>query len=483
MSEGREELDHLLTKSRNRFAFESLLKRSAEGAMPKPCVYLSGIGGIGVSGVAHLLLDMGWHVCGVDVVESRETLDLCKRGAKIYLGHAAENLHHETVDVAVYSSAVRREKPDIVEVLRLGIPLVHRAEALASIMTRYRGICVAGMHGKTTVTGLLSSAMRNMGVDVGYAIGGVNSQFRPHARLCKKSSGWFVSETDESDGSLLDYFPEYGFILNIDRDHLDYYQTDEKINAVFRQFVAQVHQKVVCCADNRWVMELRKHGFEDKSITYGFSPMSDYQIVQREVSQQTGAQTFEVKRGGRCWGRFQIRLMGEHNVRNAGAVIALLGELGYSADVIAQSIGDFKGTSRRQELLFEDGCYRIIDDYGHHPSEIVATIQAVKQQGGRLLVVFQPHRFSRTKLLLNEFSTCFQGVDYLFLTDVYAASESPIPGISGECIADAVRAHGQSVEYLSKLADVGDAVAKVSRPGDVILFLGAGDITDRKSVV
>jgi len=315
-----------------------------------------------------------------------------------------------------------------------------------------------------------------LNLEPGYAVGGLCRRFEPHARLGKNQSSWFVAETDESDGSILEFEPEYALILNLDRDHLEYYGNEAGIEKTFAQFSQQVQKKIICCADNEWVTRLSKEHFRERSISFGFSPQSDYQAVLRE-NPSKGEQIFGVRRRGVDWGEFKICLMGTHNVSNATAVIALLAELGYSAQEIAGSISDFNGTNRRQELLFKNQDYRIIDDYGHHPAEIAATIRAVKAQGGRLLVVFQPHRFTRTQLLLEEFSTCFKEADRLFLTDVYAASEEPIPGVTGKSMADAVRARGQEVEYLEHLEDVGGAVAKNSRPGDIILFLGAGDIT------
>lgn len=466
----------LSLRTENRIAFEALLKNTTAKSVVPPKAYLAGIGGIGVSAVAHLLMDKGWSVSGADVRESQETRALSKRGAKIYLGHSAANLKDDPVDVLVYSSAVSKKKPDIVEAKKQGALLLKRAEALASFMNLYRGICVAGMHGKTTVTGLLVLAMCNLNLEPGYAVGGLCRRFEPHARLGKSQSSWFVAETDESDGSILEFEPEYALILNLDRDHLEYYGNEEGIENTFAQFSRQVQKKIICCADNEWVTRLSKEHFRERSISFGFSPQSDYQAVLRENSSK-GEQVFCVRRRGVDWGEFKICLMGTHNVSNATAVIALLAELGYSPREIAGSIGDFNGTNRRQEILFKNQDYRIIDDYGHHPAEIEATIRAVKAQGGRLLVVFQPHRFTRTQLLLEEFSTCFKEADRLFLTDVYAASEEPIPGVTGRSMADAVRAHGQEVEYLEHLEDVGGVVAKNSRPGDIILFLGAGDIT------
>lgn len=376
----------LSLRSKNRIAFEALLKRAAAKDASQPKVYLAGIGGIGVSAVAHLLIDKGWSVSGADVRESQETRALSKRGAKIYLGHVAANLRDDPVDVLVYSTAVSKTTPDILEARKQGIILLKRAEALASLMSAYRGICVAGMHGKTTVTGFLVRAMCNLNLRPGYAVGGLSRHFEPHARLGEDQFSWFVAETDESDGSLLEFEPEYATILNLDRDHLEYYGNEEEIERTFIQFSQQVEKNILCCADNPWVMRLSKEHFRQRSLSFGFSPRSDYQAILRETS-CCGKQVFSVRREGRDWGEFTISLMGTHNVSNAMAVITLLAHLGYSAEEVARAIKDFDGTNRRQELLFKSQDYQIIDDYGHHPAEIKATISALKPLRGRLLVV------------------------------------------------------------------------------------------------
>lgn len=285
-------------KTEKRKVFEALLRGERRGGDSAPRVYLSGIGGIGVSAVAHLFLDRGWKVCGADLCASHETSTLSGRGAKIYLGHSVENLRHEPVDVAVYSSAVRQESPDIVEVKRQGIPLLKRAEALAAMMDLHRGICVAGMHGKTTVSGLLTHAMCHLGLEPGYAVGGISHQLYPHARMGKSAESWFIAETDESDGSLLEFSPEYAFVLNLDRDHLDYYGNEERIERVFADFAGQVRKKILCCADNRWVMHLGDQNFKDRRVSFGFNPRGDYQAIIKKNSQEGGRQLFEVLKGG-----------------------------------------------------------------------------------------------------------------------------------------------------------------------------------------
>lgn len=466
----------MVEKNENRILFEARLK--CNNIPRSPRVYFAGIGGIGMSGLAHLLLDLGWSVYGVDLQENNQTRRLVARGAKIFLSHSEKNIVNNNFDFAIYSAAVRFDLPDMKAIAMSGIPLLHRAEALAAIMSQYRGICVSGMHGKTTVSGMLSTAMVQLGMNVGYTIGGESDCLCPHGRLPQSLDAWFVSETDESDGSLLNYSPEYGFILNLDRDHLDFYKSDDQIEDVFVRFAHETKKKLFCSADNTWVMKLRNRDFSDRSITYGFNPLSDYRIIYRQK------QSFAVQRYGRDFGNFNTRLLGKHNISNTCAVIAFLAELGISAEEIQRGIGTFFGVGRRQEVLFSNDKYSVLDDYGHHPAEIAATISAIREclrndeeKSGRLIVAFQPHRFSRTKLLLEGFAHCFTGADLLFLTDVYAASETPIPGISGECIARAVHDAGQNVTYCNRLDDICAAVESQARPGDVILFLGAGDIT------
>lgn len=443
-------------------------------------VYFSGIGGIGVSGLAHLFLDKGWSVSGADMDPGASTVcELIERGARVYSQHKAENISEMCPDLLIYSSAVRRESEDIREALHLGIPLVHRAEALSYMMKDYRGVCVAGMHGKTTVSSILSWCLSRFDSGVGYAVGAQCAQLMPHARLPRvKGKGWFIAETDESDGSLLNFYPEQAFILNLDRDHLDYYSGREMIEQTFSQFAGQISGKIFCCADNPWVMQLKEHSFKEKGITFGVNPRADYRIRNIKLNENS----FEVITPSGEVKEFQIQLLGEHNICNAAGVASFLLEAGYSAESIAEGLKSFKGARRRQELLYKDDNYRIIEDYGHHPVEIEATIRAIRQQGilkdGRLLVAFQPHRFSRMQKLLSEFASCFTGVDQLFLTDVYSASEDPIPGVSGQMLANAIQERGQAVEYRQKLDDVRMAIESTLRPGDTVLFLGAGDISN-----
>ena len=297
-------------------------------------VYFSGIGGIGVSGLAHLFLDKGWSVSGADMDPGASTVcELIERGARVYSQHKAENISEMCPDLLIYSSAVRRESEDIREALHLGIPLVHRAEALSYMMKDYRGVCVAGMHGKTTVSSILSWCLSRFDSGVGYAVGAQCAQLMPHARLPRvKGKGWFIAETDESDGSLLNFYPEQAFILNLDRDHLDYYSGREMIEQTFSQFAGQISGKIFCCADNPWVMQLKEYSFKERGITFGVNPRADYRIGSIKLNKNS----FELITPSGEVKEFQIQLLGEHNICNAAGVASFLLEAGYSSESIAE---------------------------------------------------------------------------------------------------------------------------------------------------
>jgi len=456
--------------------FKKLLNQSS---IQTPCrAYLSGIGGIGMSAIAFLLLDLGWKVGGTDLHKTDLVEKLIQKGIKFYKTHSAQNICAFQPDVVIYSSAIRKDNPEIIAAQERKTLLLKRAEVLASLMDMRKGISVAGMHGKTTTSASLAYALQKLNPSNGFAIGGEFRQLPTHAQMGVDEDVWFAAECDESDGTLVDFSPVHAIILNVDRDHMDHYQNEQDIEEVFLHFTDNVSGKIVCCADNEWLMRLREAHFKNKSITYGFCERSDFQVVLDKES-PSGEQLFTVKHFGKLLGCFSTKLFGIHNVSNLTAVIALLTEIGYSAKEIAESIKDFVGTHRRMETLYDDGYIKIIDDYGHHPEEIKATIRALKKENKRLIVAFQPHRFSRTKCLIGEFSTCFKECDLLFLTDVYAASETPLEGVSGKIIADAVLAEGQSVNYIPKLDDVSEAVKDAAKSGDIILFLGAGSITQQ----
>jgi UDP-N-acetylmuramate--L-alanine ligase len=447
-------------------------------ANPGATVHLVGAGGCGVSGLGHLLLDLGHGVTGSDVIENEEVRQLRARGARIHLGHAARQVADANPILLVHSSAVPRDNAELVQAAQMHVPVARRAVLLAALLHRQRGICVAGMHGKTTTSSLLSYALQKVAANPSHAIGAQVPQLGRHARLAWPGGGapapWFVIEADESDGSLREFHPEHAILLNVDAEHLDHYEDIDAVCAEFRRFAAQVSGTLVYCADDLLLRDLFSHG--PNSVSYGIDTQSDYQIIP---SGPPGpSRRFGILSRGSMLGEFSIRLHGEQNVSNAAAVIAMLHQIGYTAEAIAPAIADFTGAARRQEELFWNERFRVFDDYGHHPAEIEATLRSLKALGrGRLLVAFQPHRFTRTKALRSQFATCFHDADLLWLTEIYPASEPPIPGVNGQMLADAVRATGQPAEFIPDLDGLRRSVRAAMRPDDIVLFLGAGDIT------
>jgi UDP-N-acetylmuramate--L-alanine ligase/UDP-N-acetylenolpyruvoylglucosamine reductase len=449
-------------------------------------VYLVGIGGCGMSGLAHLLLDSGHRVLGSDLVENEEIRQLRARGAEIHIGHRSEQLRAGNPMLVVYSPAVRADNPELEAAQELKIPIVRRAILLAAFINRQRGICVAGMHGKTTTSALLAYALEKLGAKPSYAIGAVVPQLTAHAHASPHDQNWFVAEADESDGTLREFRPAHSIVLNVDDEHLDYFADVQAVCREFDQFVANTSEMIVFCADDSRVAEMMTN--RPGAISYGFHPLAQYRIESIVYGPNPKAGSvpaptlhiscFMLWHRGEKLGDFSIRLLGDKNISNAAAVVALLHQLGYQPAAIAEAIANFTGAARRQQELFADESFRVFDDYGHHPNEVRATLDAFSNLNpGRLVVVFQPHRYTRTRHLMNDFVESFGEADKLFLTEVYAASEPEIAGANSAVLADAIRARGQSVDYVPELKDVVSAVRAAMQPGDLVLFLGAGDIT------
>ena len=457
-------------------------------------VYLIGAGGCGMSGLGHLLLDLRFAVAGSDLMENDDVRLLRLRGAQIRSGHVAAQIAAARPVLVVYSSAIRMDNPELVAAQQLQIPIVRRAVLLAALLRRQRGICVAGMHGKTTTTALLAFALEQLHAEPSFAVGAAVPQLARHARFSEaetiasersapaagrnlppaaRPGGWFVVEADESDGTLREFQPEHAIILNVDEEHLDYYANFEAICDEFQRFADQTSGRVIYCADDPQLVA--QFARRPKAVSYGFNPLANYRIEPSSGGVASPSR-FEIWRNDENLGGFAIQLLGEKNISNAAAVITLLHELGYVAADIARAIAPFQGAARRQQELFRDERYRLFDDYGHHPREISATLHALKALAGRLLVAFQPHRFTRTQHLLGQFATCFAEADQLWVTDVYAASEAEIPGVNGAVLAAAIRSH-QPVEYVSEAVQLPAAMRAAMQPGDLVLFLGAGDIT------
>jgi UDP-N-acetylmuramate--alanine ligase len=457
-------------------------------AGPDSTVYLVGAGGCGMSGLGHLLLDLGHRVAGSDLVINEEVRQLRARGACIRAGHDEAAVRAAQPVLLAYTAAVGPGHPELEVARRMDVPVVRRAILLAALLHRHRGICVAGMHGKTTTTALLAFAMLQLGLRPGYAIGALVPQLPRHAHFSDFSANpqrWLAIEADESDGTLRCFRPEHAILLNVDAEHLDHFRNLDAICSEFLGFAGQVQGLRLYCKDDPRLCAMLDG--QPRALSFGFDSAADYQVecgarpeegLLGVKSARSESQGFAVRHQGKSLGRFTTLLPGKQNLENVAAVIALLHQLGFDPEPIARAIAAFRGAARRQELLFADGRLRVFDDYGHHPTEIRATLQALRPQAaGRLVVAFQPHRYTRTRHLLAQFATCFADADELWLTEIYPASEAPIPGITGLAMAQAIRAHGQAVHYVLELDQLGAAVLGAARAGDLVLFLGAGDIT------
>jgi UDP-N-acetylmuramate--alanine ligase len=405
-------------------------------------VHLIGIGGSGMCGIAEVLLTLGYEVSGSDIKKTEITEGLRKRGAIVKEGHSAANV--AGAQVAVFSSAIDMDNSEIREARRLGIPLIRRAEMLAELMRLKLGIAVAGTHGKTTTTSMIGAVMTEAGLDPTVVIGGRLNNLQGHARLGKGE--YIVVEADESDASFLCLNPILSVITNIDDDHLDHYRSRERLQAAFLEFSQKVpfYGAVVACLDDSGV-RLALPEISRQVITYGFTPGA---ILRGERVTLTGSgSSCEVSSGGKHLGNLRLRAAGRHNLSNALAAVAVGLELEVPFEKCAAALADYAGVARRLQFKGESKGVRVCDDYGHHPTEIRATLEAARMMAdeskGRLLVLFQPHRYSRTNLLRDEFSAAFDPADSVTLAEIYAAGEVPIPGVSARLIRDGIAAHGR----------------------------------------
>jgi UDP-N-acetylmuramate--alanine ligase len=449
-----------------------LPKKLAEFLLKSPKrIHLIGVSGSGMSGIAGLLLALGHRVSGCDRVSTLETRRLETLGLKLYLPQTEETVRGS--ELIVYSSAIRAGNPAFDEAVRLGIPMVRRAEALAAMMQIKKGIVIAGMHGKTTTSSMTAHVLRVGGLNPSHYVGaeipilGTNAHWEP-------SGDYLVAEGDESDGTLRIYYAEHAILLNIEEEHLDYYSNLAAIEQVFKRFIDQVNGKVVYCADDPHAARLC--ATRANSISYGKTETALYQY--RNYAGGPLASSFEVWRADQCLGGLTLGVPGAHNVSNALGAVALATEIGVPFRKIAEALESFRGARRRFEIKLQTGDYTVVDDYGHHPTEIKATLQTARSlQCKRLIVLFQPHRYSRTKALEKEFGSSFDLADLVYVTDVYAASEDPIEGVSGDTIVAALKAHNHSAAvYVPQRSILHREIGRIAEPGDLILSLGAGDI-------
>jgi UDP-N-acetylmuramate--alanine ligase len=437
-------------------------------------IHLVGIGGIGMSGIAEVLLTLGYSVSGSDVKHSPITERLAGLGARIWEGHRAEQV--EGAHVVVMSSAVKPDNPEIVEAHRQKIPVIPRAEMLAELMRLKYGIAISGAHGKTTTTSMTASVLAAAGLDPTFVVGGRVNQAGTTARLGKGE--YMVVEADESDRSFLFLAPVVAVVTTIDREHLDHYHSLEEIKDVFTEFVNRVpfYGAVILCLDEPNVQAILPR-VKRPVLTFGTSSQAD--LVISDVELRGLASEFRLSYRGEDLGLFRINTPpGVHNVRNAAAAAAVALYLNIPADLIREGLEKFTGVGRRFEIKSQANGITLIDDYGHHPAEIRATLEAARVCGyRRLLVLFQPHRYSRTQHLWSDFCRAFNQADALVLTDIYAASEAPIEGVTGAALAEAIRAAGhKQVMHCASMQDAIELLLKEARQGDAVLTIGAGSV-------
>ncbi len=438
-------------------------------------IHFIGIGGIGMSALARILLDRGSGVSGSDAQASPLTEELAREGAKITIGHRAEAV--AGAGRVVISDAIHEDNPELAEARARGIPVVRRSQLLAELMAGRRGIAVSGTHGKTTVTAMVGAILAEAGMDPTVVVGGVYPEFGGNARVGR--GDWFVAEACEAYESYLDLSPELAVITNIEPDHLDHHGTADHLFASFRQFLARLQPGgcAVLCADRPEVLELAE-GLDRQVATYGFAPEAQVRGAEPRAAGLSGRCRLVVE--GRDHGELEVGVPGMHNLVNALGATACALRAGAPVEAAKRALAAFRGTERRFEVL---GTYRdvtVVDDYAHHPTEIAATIAAARAAfpGRRLVAVFQPHLYSRTRDFADGFAEALRAADVAGLVEIYPAREAPLPGVSIGSIAERMRAAGQDARWELPKKEVASRLLPDLRPGDVVLVMGAGDVTE-----
>ena len=436
-------------------------------------VHFVGIGGIGMSGIAEVLLNLGYRVSGSDLKGSDTTRRLEALGGTVRAGHDAD--HVGDADVVVISSAVKASNPEVVEARRRGVPVIPRAEMLAELMRMKYGIAVAGSHGKTTTTSLVATVLGAAGLDPTAVIGGKLNSLGSNARLGQGE--YLVAEADESDGSFLHLSPTVAIVTNIDPEHLDHYGTLEKLKSTFVDFLNKVpfYGLSVVCLDHPEVQSVLPR-LGKRYVTYGLAPLADYRAVS--VGFDKLRSRFTAVRRGETLGEVTLAMPGAHNVLNALAVLAVADFLGVDFATFQKALAGFEGVNRRFTVRGEAGGVMVVDDYGHHPAEIRATLAGARAGFDRRLVVaFQPHRYSRTRDLMGDFARAFNDAELVVVTDIYGAGEEPIAGITAEALVQSMRDHGhKGVHHVARRADAIATLRPLLRSGDIVITLGAGDV-------
>ena len=443
-------------------------------------IHFVGIGGIGMSGIAEVLNNLGYEVSGSDIKEGTTTRRLRELGVEVLIGHAEANV--KDAHVVVRSSAVRNENPEVAAARDLGIPVIPRAEMLAELMRMKHGVAVAGSHGKTTTTSFLAAIFEQGGMDPTVVVGGKLNSVGTNAVLGRGE--WMVAEADESDGSFLHLAPTLSIVTNIDPEHLDHYGSVEALHEAFLTFINKVpfFGAAVLCLDHPAIQQLLPQ-VTKRYITYGFSAQAEFQAV--DITIGGGRSAFDVIHKGEYLGRITMNIPGRHNVANALGAIAASMEADIPFRLIQQALERFEGVQRRFTIRGTQGGVTVVDDYAHHPAEIKATLSAARESyGRRILAIWQPHRYSRVHELRDDFMRAFNDCSRVLVMDVYAAGEQPIDGVDGESLARDLKYHGhKGVMHTPTHADVLAAVAGAARKADLIITLGAGDVTQLSHAV
>jgi UDP-N-acetylmuramate--alanine ligase len=445
-------------------------------------VHFIGIGGAGMSGIARIMLARGLAVSGSDSAPSALLDELAELGAQVYVGHAAANLSDlNSTDTLVISSAIRDDNPELSEGRKRGLRTLHRAAALASVMLGRRGIAIAGTHGKTTTTSMLATMLLHCGTDPGYVIGGILAETGLGA--ADGTGAEFIAEADESDGSFLMLAPEAAVITNVEADHLDNYAGLDEIKAAFTAFAGRIAAGglLVTCADDPGAraIAVAARSLPIRVRTYGESADADYRVAG--VTPQGMGISFEITATTTTFGQFksviELKVPGRHNALNAAAACAVAIEMNYDPERVVVALAAYRGARRRMDLKGEAGDIRVLDSYAHHPTELAADLRAARDIAGdgRVIAVFQPHLYSRTRIFAAGFGASLGLADEVIVLDIYAAREDPEPGVTGRLVADAVP--GGRARYLPDAGGVPRVVAEIARPGDIVLTMGAGDVT------
>lgn len=437
-------------------------------------VHFIGIGGSGMSGLARIAISHGIKVSGSDSSDSSVLTALKAVGAEIFIGHKSENI--KGADLIVYSNAIKDNNPEREAGLKAGIPEITRAVALALLMSESISIAVAGTHGKTTTSSMATVALQSAGADPSFAIGGILKSSGSNAH--RGSGKYFVAEADESDGSFVAYHPYAAIVTNVEWDHVDHFKNEAQVFDVFKDFVQTITGFLIYCADDEGAKKIASTA-KIKTIGYGKSESAALRVDQIQLN--ASGSTARVLWNGAKIGMLELSVPGEHNVLNAAAVLAVGLELGLPAASLLDGLVKFHGAGRRFELKGSAGGVRIIDDYGHHPTEIRVTLEAARRYagGGKLLVIFQPHRYSRTKVFTKEFADSLSLADSVWMLEVYAASEQPITGVTSANIVKLMK----NAKFEPNFLTVTEEIAKAANPGDVIITLGAGDVSSLGTLI